>query len=381
MAVFLQLCNARHASAHELVFQDSEGRNRPMDRQQPISVAILGATGAVGQRLVQALEHHPWFTLEEAVASDRSAGKRYADAAHWLLDTELPAAVGALEVKPPGAPLASRLVLSALDAATAAELEPEYAGRGHMVVSNASKFRMDPRVPLIIPEINAHAAERVREQPWASNGGGLVTNPNCSVVGIAMALAPLARTFGLEAVTVVTMQAVSGAGYPGVPSLDILGNVIPNINGEEPKIAVEPQKILEVEFPLSVAVNRVPVVDGHTLSMFVRLNQRASLDAIRRAIDGFTGDALVAKLPTAPARPLAVIAGADRPQPLRDAGRGKGMTVSVGNLREDPQHDVRFTALVHNTVRGAAGAALLNAELMAAKGLLAARVEAAAGAS
>src|SRR4029453_3485402 len=165
----------------------------------------------------------------------------------------------------------------------------------------------------LVPEINAHAAERIREQPWASNGGGLVTNPNCSVVGIAMALAPLARTFGLEAVTCVTMQAVSGAGYPGVPSLDILGNVIPTINGEGPKIAVEPQKILEVEFPLSVSVNRVPVVDGHTISMFVRLEQRAGLDAIRRAIDGFTGDPQVAKLPTAPARPAAGINRPDRP--------------------------------------------------------------------
>jgi len=227
-----------------------------------------------------------------------------------------------------------------------------------------------------VPEINPHAAERIREQPWAATGGGLVTNPNCSVVGIVMALAPLARDFGLEAVTCVTMQAVSGAGYPGVPSLDILANVIPTIGGEEEKIAQEPQKILETEFPLSVAVNRVPVVDGHTVSMFVRLRERVALERIRESLDGFTGEPQRLALPSAPARPLAVIDRADRPQPLRDAGRGNGMTVSVGNLRRDPMYDARFTALVHNTVRGAAGAALLNAELLAAKGLLASPLEA-----
>jgi aspartate-semialdehyde dehydrogenase len=351
------------------------------DRERKIPVAILGATGAVGQRLVQAIERHPWFVFAEAVASERSAGKSYGEAAHWLLDTELPEDAAALPVLPPGTPLSSHLVLSALDATTAAELEPEYAGRGHVVVSNASKFRMDPRVPLLVPEINAHAAERIRDQPWAAAGGGLVTNPNCSVVGIVMALAPLQRTFGLEAVTCVTMQAVSGAGYPGVPSLDILANVIPTIGGEEEKIAREPQKILEAEFPLSVAVNRVPVVDGHTLSMFVRLSARAGLDEIRRALSGFTGEPQRLGLPSAPERPLVVLDAADRPQPLRDARRGGGMTVSVGNLRADPLYDARFTALVHNTVRGAAGAALLNAELLAAKGLLRTPVEAAAEAS
>jgi aspartate-semialdehyde dehydrogenase len=335
-----------------------------------IPVAILGATGAVGQRLVERLAHHPWFVLAEAVASERSAGKRYGDAAHWLLASELPADVAALEVLPPGAPLAARIVLSALDATTAAELEPEYAGRGHLVVSNASKFRMDPRVPLVVPEINPHAVERVRDQPWAAAGGGLVTNPNCSVVGIVMALAPLQRAFGLESVTVVTMQAVSGAGYPGVPSLDILGNVIPTISGEEEKIAHEPQKILEAEFPLSVAVHRVPVVDGHTAALFVRFEQEAGLDEIRHEMASFTGEPQRLALPSAPAQPLVVIDAADRPQPLRDVGRGDGMTVSVGNLRLDPQYHARMNVLVHNTVRGAAGAALLNAELLAARGLV-----------
>ena len=335
-------------------------------------VAILGATGAVGQRLVQALEHHPWFTLGEVVASERSAGKSYGEACHWLLDSELPGAAAALPVLPPGAPLHSRLVLSALDSSTAAELEPLYAGRGHLVVSNASRFRMDPQVPLLVPEINAHAAERIRQQSWAAAGGGLVTNPNCSVVGIVMALAPLQRAFGLQAVTCVTMQAVSGAGYPGVPALDILGNVIPDIGGggEEAKIASEPQKILEAEFPLSVAVNRVPVVDGHTVAMFVKLRRHAGLDEIRRALDGFTGEPQRLQLPSAPEKPLQVIDRADRPQPLRDVRRGGGMTVSVGNLRADPVYDARFTVLVHNTVRGAAGAAVLNAELMHAEGRL-----------
>ena len=338
-----------------------------------IPVAILGATGAVGQRLVEALHEHPWFTLVEAVASERSAGKRYRDAAHWLLSSELPAAAGELEVLPPGAPLAARVVLSALDAAAAAELEPEYAGRGHQVVSNASKFRMDPRVPLVVPEINPHAVDRVRDQPWAAAGGGLVTNPNCSVVGIVMALAPLQRAFGLEAVTAVTMQAVSGAGYPGVASLDILGNVIPTIPGEEEKLAREPQKILEAEFPLSVAVHRVPVVDGHSCAVFVKLQHDAGLEDIRREMAGFSGEPQRLRLPSAPERPLVVIDAADRPQPLRDVHRGRGMTVSVGNLRADPMYDARFNVLVHNTVRGAAGAALLNAELLAAKGFLAAQ--------
>ncbi|HEV8630507.1 MAG TPA: aspartate-semialdehyde dehydrogenase [Thermoanaerobaculia bacterium] len=347
-------------------------------RERRTPVAILGATGAVGQRLVQALERHPWFIFAEAVASERSAGKAYGEACHWLLDSPLPAAAAALTVLPPGVSLTAKLVLSALDATTAAELEPLYAGRGHVVVSNASKFRMDPRVPLLVPEINAHAAERVREQPWAAAGGGLVTNPNCSVVGIVMALAPLHQAFGLEAVTAVTMQAVSGAGYPGVPSLDIIGNVIPTIGGEEEKIAREPQKILEAEFPLSVAVNRVPVIDGHTVSMFVRLREEAGLEEIARCMDEFTGEPQRLLLPSAPARPLQVLAAADRPQPLRDVRAGDGMTVSVGNLRADPVYHARFTVLVHNTVRGAAGAALLNAELLAAKGLLAARAEAVA---
>jgi aspartate-semialdehyde dehydrogenase len=344
-----------------------------MEDQMPnsrIPIAILGATGAVGQRLVESLAAHPWFELAEVVASERSAGKTYGEAAHWLLSSPMPEAAAALTVLAPGAPLTSRLVLSALDSATAAELEPEYAGRGHLVVSNASKFRMDPRVPLVIPEINPHAVDRVRDQPWAASGGGLVTNPNCSVVGIAMTLAPLQRAFGLEAVTAVTMQAVSGAGYPGVPSLDILGNVIPTIAGEEPKIAQEPQKILEAEFTLSVAVHRVPVVDGHTAALFVKLEQDASLDEIRRELAAFTGEPQRLKLPSAPERPLVVHDRADRPQPLRDVGLGNGMTVSVGNLRPDPHYHAKMTCLVHNTIRGAAGAALLNAELMVARGLV-----------
>jgi len=347
------------------------------ERTAKTPVAILGATGAVGQRLVERLATHPFFELAEVVASERSAGKAYGEAAHWLLASPLPPQVAALPVLAPGAALSSRLVLSALDASTAAELEPEYAGRGHLVVSNASKFRMDPRVPLIVPEINAHAAERVREQPWAASGGGLVTNPNCSVVGIAMALAPLHQTFGLERVTCVTMQAVSGAGYPGVPSLDILGNVIPGIPGEEEKIAQEPQKILEAEFPLSVAVHRVPVVDGHSVAMFVRLRSDVGLDEIARALAGFSGEPQRLRLPTAPERPLVVIDTPLRPQPLRDVNMGDGMTVTVGNLRPDPIYHARFNVLVHNTVRGAAGAALLNAELLVAKGLLVSeRVEA-----
>lgn len=345
-----------------------------------IPVAVLGATGAVGQRLVAMLDGHPALALAEVVASERSAGKRYADATRWLLPGDEPAAARDLVVKPVDAELASPLVLSALDASVADTAEPLHASRGKLVVSNAKSFRMEADVPLLIPEINPDHLALLDGQRWRGAGGGLVTNPNCSTVGLAMALAPLERTFGIEAVCVTTLQALSGAGYPGVASLDAHGNVIPFIDGEEDKIEREPKKILgrlvngKVEaaaFPISVSVNRVPVRDGHTESVFVKLRTRASLEDVRHALASFRGEPQRLGLATAPARPIAVREERDRPQPARDVDAGNGMTVTVGRLRSDPVYDVRFTLLVHNTVRGAAGAALLNAELLAATGRLA----------
>jgi aspartate-semialdehyde dehydrogenase len=336
----------------------------------PISAAVLGATGAVGQRFVELLAGHPWFELAELVASDRSAERPYGAAVNWLGRSPLPPAAAAMTVRRAGDALSSPLVFSALGRDVAAELEPLYAARGHLVVSNASAFRMDPRVPLLVPEINPESLDLLAAQDWAAAGGGLVTNPNCSVVGLAMALAPLQRAFGIESVVVATLQALSGAGYPGVASLDAVGNVIPWIAGEEDKLEAEPQKILGADFPISAAVHRVPVVDGHTEAVFVRLARRAGPAEAAEALAAFTGEPQRLRLPSAPARPVVVMEEPDRPQPARDAERERGMTVWVGRLRGDRVYDLRFTLLVHNTLRGAAGAALLNAELLVARGHL-----------
>lgn len=344
-----------------------------------IPVAILGATGAVGQRMVQLLAGHPRLRLAEAAASERSQGKTYLEATRWILPGDVPEEARGLVVKAVDGPLESRLVLSALDAAVADTVEPLQASRGKLVVSNTKSFRMHDDVPLLIPEVNADHLALLDRQEWKGSGGGIVTNPNCVVVGLAMALAPLHRAFGLEAVCVTTMQALSGAGYPGVPSLDAQGNVIPFIDGEEHKIEVEPGKILgalvdgrvvPAAFPISVSVNRVAVRDGHTESVFVKLSRKASLAEIRAALEGFSGEPQQLGLPSAPPRPIVVRDERDRPQPIRDVEAGHGMVVTVGRLRHDPVYDARFTLLVHNTVRGAAGAALLNAELLAATGRL-----------
>ena len=347
-----------------------------------IPVAVLGATGAVGQRIVSLLDGHPLFVLREVAASERSAGKRYADATRWILPGDVPEAARELVVVPVDSALASPIALSALDAAVADTIEPLQAERGKLVVSNTSSFRMRADVPLVIPEVNPDHLALLDHQETRASGGGIVTNPNCSVVGLAMALAPLHRAFGVERVTVTTMQALSGAGYPGVASLDGLGNVIPFIDGgEEEKIEREPKKILgrlvngrieDADFPISVSVNRVPVRDGHTESVFLTLRKKASLADVKAALESFTGEPQRLKLPSAPARPIAVRDERDRPQPARDVEAGNGMTVTVGRLRPDPAFDLKFTVLVHNTVRGAAGAALLNAELLAATGRLAA---------
>lgn len=343
---------------------------------QRIDVGVLGATGMVGQQFVRQLAGHPWFNLAWLGASERSAGKSYADAAAWRLAVPMPREIEQSRVEACTPGHGPRLVFSALDAAAALDIEIAFARAGHIVVSNARSWRMDPLVPLLIPEINADhlsllAAQR-RERGWK---GAIVTNPNCSTVVLAMALAPL-RAFGLDAVLVTTMQAVSGAGYPGVPSLDIIGNVVPGIPGEEEKIESETRKILGAadvshDVVVSAHTHRVPVIDGHTEAISVRLDQRPPVEAVIDAFRSFRGQPQELKLPTAPASPLLYLDAPHRPQPRLDAERDRGMAVTIGRARLCPVLGLKFVALGHNTVRGAAGAAVLNAELMMARGLLA----------
>ncbi len=348
--------------------------------QSRIPVGILGATGIVGQRFIQMLEHHPWFEVAWLAASDRSEGRRYAEAARWRMKTAIPAKVAEMVVspsKPDGAP---KIIFAALDAAIARELEPQFAAAGCAVVSNSSALRMQPDVPLVIPEVNGNHIRLIDKQSWRNHGGGfVVTNPNCSAIGLVLALAPLHRRFGLEAVMAVTMQAVSGAGYPGVASLDILGNVIPYIAKEEEKMEEETQKLLgklngsHVEpapFAMSAQCNRVAVEDGHTESISVRLKEKATPDEIIAAWNDFRDEPQELRLPSAPERPVVYMNAADRPQPRFDSDLGMGMTTAVGRLRKCNVLDWKFTVLSHNTIRGAAGAALLNAELLKAKGYL-----------
>jgi aspartate-semialdehyde dehydrogenase len=344
-----------------------------------IEVGVLGATGMVGQQFIHQLAGHPWFDLKWLAASERSEGKRYSDAAPWRLETTIPDGIAdkTVEACTPGK--GPKLVFSALDASVAGELEQAFADAGHFVLSNARNHRMNPVVPLLVTEVNGEHLGLLKAQARARGGkGAIVTNPNCSTIVLTMALAPL-RAFGLRTCLVSTMQAVSGAGYPGVPSLDILGNVIPFISGEEEKMETETKKILgslngdAVEpHPVRVSAhtNRVPVVDGHTETVSVGFEQKPTLEALRAAIDGFCGEPQRLGLPSAPERPLLYLEEPNRPQPRFDAGRGRGMTVSMGRLRPCGVLDWKFVALGHNTVRGAAGASVLNAELMQAQGLL-----------
>jgi aspartate-semialdehyde dehydrogenase len=343
-------------------------------RRRP--VAVLGATGTVGQRFIQLLEHHPWFEVTEVLASDQSAGRTYAEAvgSRWRLPTEIPAAVASLKVRKPGDPLRAKILFSSLDAIVAGEVESHYARAGHLVSSNARNHRMAPDVPLVIPEVNRDHLELLDRQ--RRKGGGIVTNPNCSTIVTAMALAPLHRAFGVEQVMVATYQAASGAGYPGVPSLDILGNVIPYIAGEEAKMESETHKILgrlgpkgiePAGFALSAQCHRVAVLDGHLMAMSVKFRHRPTRKAILAAFDGFRPLAKLA-LPSAPDRPIVVRTEEDRPQPRLDADRAGGMGVTLGRLRPCSVLDWKFDALAHNVVRGAAGAAILNAEILARDG-------------
>ncbi len=346
-----------------------------------IPIGILGATGVVGQRFIQMLEHHPWFEAVWLAASDRSEGKTYAEAARWRLKTPLPANVAAMKVSPATPEGAPKIIFAALDASIAAEMEPRFADAGCYVVSNSSALRMQSDVPLVIPEVNPSHIKLIDIQAWRKKSGGyVVTNPNCSAIGLVLALAPLQQRFGFESVMAVTMQAVSGAGYPGVASLDILGNVIPYIRNEEEKMEEETlkllgqvngTKILPATFSMSAQCNRVAVEDGHTESIFVRLKTKAKPEEIIAAWNEYRSEPQQLNLPSAPARPIMYLEAADRPQPRLDVDLGAGMTTAVGRLRPCGVLDWKFTVLSHNTIRGAAGAAVLNAELLKAKGYLA----------
>ncbi|HKM48689.1 MAG TPA: aspartate-semialdehyde dehydrogenase [Terriglobales bacterium] len=345
-----------------------------------LPVGILGATGIVGQRFIQMLEHHPWFEVSWLAASDRSEGRPYAEAARWRLKTAIPAGVAKMKVSPAKPESAPKIIFAALDAAIARELEPQFADSGCAVVSNSSALRMQADVPLVIPEVNVDHIQLIAKQSWYSKSGGyVVTNPNCSAIGLVLALAPLHRAFTLETVMAVTMQAVSGAGYPGVASLDILGNVIPYIAKEEEKMEEETQKLLgtlkgshidPAPFAMSAQCNRVPVEDGHTESVAVRLKKKASAEEIIAAWNDFRAEPQKLRLPSAPDQPVVYMTAPDRPQPRFDCDLGAGMTTAVGRLRKCTVLDWKFTVLSHNTIRGAAGAALLNAELLKAKGCL-----------
>lgn len=351
-----------------------------MRSDRPIPVGVLGATGAVGQRLLTLLADHPWFRPAFLAASERSAGRPYREAAAWGQSAPVPDNVAEIEVRtvddvPPAAGLP--LVYSALDASVAGPAELALARAGHLVVSNARSHRMDPTVPLLVPEVNPDHLGLLKAQ--GHDGGGIVTNPNCSTIGLTMALAPLHDRFGLDAVQVVTLQALSGAGLGGPGALTMADNVVPYIPGEEEKLEREPHKILgrlgdagvaPAAFPVSAHCTRVPVTDGHLACVSVRLARSASLADVRSAWTEWRGEPQERQLPSAPRAPLRYIEDEAGPQPRLHRELDGGMAVSVGRLRPDSILDVRFVCLSHNTIRGAAGGALLCGELAAARGLV-----------
>ncbi|MEN9507594.1 MAG: aspartate-semialdehyde dehydrogenase [Gemmatimonadota bacterium] len=347
-----------------------------------IPVAVLGATGAVGQAFIRLLDGHPWFALVEVAASERSVGKPYREAARWLEGT-MPADVADRPVVAcsPDA-VTAPIVFSALDSSAAGEVEPAFARAGRLVLSNAKNFRMATDVPLVIPEVNAeHLSLLTHQRATRGWTGGIVTNANCATTVMAVPLAPLHAAFGLTKVFAATMQAVSGAGYPGVASLDILGNVIPFINDEEPKIETELQKLLgaiapdasrviDASITTSAHANRVPVENGHTVCLSLGFERPPTVDQALDVLRGWRGDDVVRGLPTAAERALIVRDEVDRPQPRRDIHLGRGMATVVGRVRPDPIFDLRLVAMSHNVVRGAAGGSILNAELMVKTGMV-----------
>lgn len=343
-------------------------------------VGILGATGVVGQRFIQLLDNHPQFEVTAVAASDRSQGKAYGDACTWRLTGEVPRAIRSMPLQPTAPPLDCDLVFSSLPGNIARETEGSFVAAGYRVISNSSAYRMDEDVPLLIPEVNhQHLGLIEKQKRRYSSGGFIVTNPNCSTIMLALALAPLHASFGVSAVAATTLQALSGAGYSGVSSLDILDNVLPYIGGEEEKIESETTKILgrladeRIEFaPMAVSAqcHRVNVADGHMAAVRVKLSRRAELSELRKSLESFQSLPQELKLHSAPTTPIIVRDEPNRPQPKLDRDAGKGMTITIGRLMPDSVLDYRFVVLSHNTIRGAAGAAILNAELMIALGHL-----------
>lgn len=346
-------------------------------RSGRIPVAVLGATGSVGQRFVQLVADHPWFELSVVTASERSAGRPYAEAVDWILDSPMPSVAAALEVRPTEPGMDCPLVFSALDSSVAGDAETACAAAGHVVVSNARNHRMDPDVPLVVPEVNPDHVELVRRQRFGS--GAILTNPNCSTIGLVLALKPLADAFGLERVAVTTLQALSGAGLPGVASLRAVDNVVPFIGGEEPKLEAEPAKILgrletdrivPAELELSAQCTRVPVLDGHLECIAVTTRDPVTPAEAVAAWRGFRAEPQALQLPTAPDPVVVVTEADDRPQPRLDRMAGAGMAVTIGRVRPRPVMGLKLVALSHNTIRGAAGGSILLAELALARGLV-----------
>lgn len=352
-----------------------------MTEQRKRRVGILGATGTVGQRLIHMLRDHPDFEVTALAASDRSEGKRFIEVCNWKLPFDMPESVKEIRVFPCKPPLDCDVVIASLPSDIALESEAAFAAAGYPVISNSSAFRMHEDVPLVVPEINPDHLDLIHEQRKnrGFDRGYLVTNPNCTTIGLVMALAPLHYAFGLEAVMMTSMQAISGAGYPGVASMDIIDNVMPFIGGEEEKCEVEPQKIMgrlaggrieDAPFKVSAQCNRVPVQDGHLESVRVKFAKQASIDDVKSALASFSGLPQELGLYSAPVRPIIVREEKDRPQPRLDRDAENGMATVVGRIGRDTIFDYKFTLISHNTIRGAAGAALLNAELLVARNLL-----------
>ncbi len=340
-------------------------------------VAILGATGSVGQRFIQLLDNHPWFEVKEVAASEKSAGKKYKEAVNWIQSTPIPGKVSDLVIKNCKPNLKSKLIFSGLDSSIAGEVEAAFASKGYYVVSNSKNHRMDNDVPLLVPEINPEHLELIKQQKYSK--GCIVTNPNCSAIGLVLALKPLVDAFGVEQVNVVTMQGLSGAGYPGVSSLDIIDNVIPFIGGEEAKMESEPLKILgkynnggieNLKIKISAQCNRVAVMDGHTGCVQVKFKKKTSVEEIKEVWENFSAEPQKLKLPSAPENPIHYFEEINYPQPRIHRNIDKGMAVAIGRLREDTLFDYKFVIISHNTIRGAAGGAILCAELMKRKKLI-----------
>lgn len=343
-----------------------------------IGVAILGATGSVGQKFLELLAEHPQFEVKELAASEKSAGKKYKEATNWIMQKALPGNFSDMIVKECQPNLKSKIVFSALDASVAGEIEEDFAKAGYIVISNARNHRYDPNVPLIIPEVNSDHLEMIKFQKYGD--GAIITNPNCSTIGLVLALKPLHENFGIESVNVVTLQAVSGAGYPGLPSMDIIDNSIPFIGGEEPKMEKEPLKILgrlntkgQVDFAdivISAQCNRVAVNDGHLECVQVKLKMKPSIEEMINSWINFKAEPQKLNLPSAPKNPIYYFHEEKYPQPKIHRNLEKGMAAAVGRLRECPLFDYKFVVLSHNTIRGAAGGTILIAELLHAKGYL-----------